>query len=267
MILPMTQGPHQLAPLPQTILSNILQTIGELQAKQQRSLVVFDLDSTLFDVSPRLQKIIHDFAEIPENIKKFPESVAALMSVRTLPSDWGIRGALVRAGLATHPVEFHQAIKKFWMDRFFTNEYLDHDHPYEGAVEYVQKIANLGSDIVYLTGRDQLNMEAGTIRTLKKWQFPIDNPSLQNQKIQLVMKPLKGSDDALFKRDWFSSTPMPSYSRIWFFENEPANIQAVRQHLAHIGFVFFDSTHSGVEAIPTDITAIKHFKLHHPTEG
>jgi hypothetical protein len=244
----MTQSPQ--------LLRQILQRITKNKAQGQKSLVVFDLDSTLFDVSPRLQQILHDFANNSENAKKFPDSVEILKTIEMQRSDWGIRNALMRSGLANHSSEFHQAVKHYWIDSFFTNHYLHYDRPYEGAAEFVQKVAAEGADIVYLSGRDHSGMSKGTIEVLKKWHFPIDD-----MQIRLALKPQKGMDDAEFKRDWFLAIPREAYSQVWFFENEPLNVQSIREHFDHIDIVFFESTHAGKAPPPTDLPKIFHFLM------
>ncbi len=65
---------------------------------------------------------------------------------------------------------------------------------------------------------------------------------------------------AHFKTDCFLSlqTDKPFHD-IWFFENEPVNINRLRSHLPNIRVVFFDSTHSRAESAPNDIPSIIHF--------
>lgn len=238
------------------LLSQILVRIQELQAQDKASLVVFDLDSTLFDVSPRLQQIMVDFAENPKNQKNFPESCTILKTVQTFRSDWGIKNALIRAGLDGHHHDFHQALREFWHNSFFSNEYLQYDLPYEGAQEYVQKIYEAGADIVYLTGRDVARMGKSSGAVLKKWNFPLDLP-----RTELILKPEKGMDDAQFKADYFSELPEGKYQSIWFFENEPQNTNLVQSCHDHVEIVFFQSTHAGVQEPHPDLPKIMHYLL------
>jgi len=244
----MTQSSH--------LLRQILVKIEELQSQGQKSLAVFDLDSTLFDVSPRLQRILLDFAAEPANQKNFPEQIRLFEGIRTYRKDWGIRNALERAGLDGHPSEFQEAVRDFWHQRFFANEYLQYDLPYDGAVEYVNAVANRGADVVYLTGRDVARMGGGSALVLKKWGFPLDD--LQTT---LVLKPHKDLDDAEFKTGWFADLPKDKYSEVWFFENEPVNIHHLRLQLPHVNVIFFESTHAGKANPPEDIPAIMHFLL------
>jgi hypothetical protein len=244
----MTQSSH--------LLRQILNKMEKLQSQGQKSLAVFDLDSTLFDVSPRVQRILLDFAEVPAFQKKFPEQIRCFKNIRTERKDWGMRQALIRAGLDGHHPEFHEALHDFWYKAFFSNEYLQYDLPYDGAVEYVNHIANLGVEIVYLTGRDVARMGSGSALTLKHWGFPLDD--LQTR---LVLKPRKEMDDAQFKTDYFTQFEKGPYADIWFFENEPVNIHHLRERLPHVNVIFFESTHAGKAHPPEDIPAIMHFLL------
>jgi hypothetical protein len=241
---------------PSQYLDQTLTELKRLQSSGQRGLAVFDLDSTLFDVSPRLKKILHDFAMDPDHRARFPDACQILEKAETFRSDWGIKDAVIRAGLDSHHPEFHQALKQFWLQHFFSNEYLDFDIPYEGAVEFVQEVAQIGADIVYLTGRDVHRMGEGSRDVLLKWEFPLQAP-----QSQLVLKPQKGMDDAEFKSQWFAQLPLGHYEKIWFFENEPVNVNLVRLQHQHIEVVFFESTHSRKAEAPKDLPRILNFLI------
>lgn len=253
----MTQSSH--------LLREILERIESLHQQGKRALAVFDIDSTLFDVSPRVQQILLDFAEEPEQQKRFATHIAGLKNIRTHRKDWGFQNALERAGFDGQHPEFEKAIHDYWYTRFFGNDYLKYDLPYDGAVEYVNDIANRGADVIYLTGRDIQRMGAGSALTLKHWGFPLDD--IQHR---LVLKPEKTMNDAEFKTNWFRNLPADVYEEIWFFENEPVNICHLREHLPQIKVIFFESTHAGKAACPEDIPKIMHFLMDQPhgaTEG
>lgn len=179
------------------MLKNILNQLQQISNSGQRSLVVFDLDSTLFDVSPRLERILLDFAMIPFNQRRFPQHIPALLKIKTLRQDWGIVGALQRAGLDSVDSEFQEAILSYWKNSFFSNHYLQFDNVYEGALEFVQAVDAAGSEIAYLTGRDVDRMGVGSIENLRQWNFPL------HDKAKLILKPHRSLDDAQFKTDWF----------------------------------------------------------------
>ncbi len=244
----MTQSSH--------LLRQILVKIEEFQNRGLRSLAVFDIDSTLFDVSPRVERILMDFAEEPTSKANFPKQIQLFKDISTHRKDWGFKNALERAGLDGHHPEFQEALRKYWYQRFFSNDYLQYDLPYDGAVEYVNKAANLGAEVVYLTGRDVERMGSGSALTLKHAGFPLDD-----RQTQLVLKPHKGMDDAEFKTNWFTGLPKNHYADVWFFENEPVNIHHLRQRHPEVNVVFFESTHAGKASPPEDIPKIMHFLL------
>lgn len=244
----MTQSRH--------LLRQILVKIEKFQNLGQKTLAVFDIDSTLFDVSPRVERILLDFAADPICCRRFPEQIKVLKDIRTRRQDWGFKNALERAGLDGHHPEFQEALRDYWHLRFFSNDYLQFDLPYDGAVEYVNTVANFGAEVVYLTGRDVERMGAGSALTLKHAGFPLDE-----RQSRLVLKPHKSLDDAEFKTDWFATLPQNHYADLWFFENEPVNIHHLRKRLPEVNVVFFESTHAGKAAPPEDIPRIMHYLL------
>lgn len=237
-------------------LRQILDKIQEIASDGGRILTVFDLDSTLFDVGPRLQRILNDFGRHPDHQARFPEQIRHFDQIRVEPGDWGIKDALLRTGIKNAPTEFLEAVRDYWRTHFFSNDGLEHDVPYPGAVDYVRRIYDHGAEIVYLTGRDVHRMGEGSARVLEKWRFPLD------EQARLALKPDRSMDDALFKADWFEALPREHYEKIYFFENEPVNIHALRPRAPHVDIIFFASTHSRLAPAPTDLPVISHFLLH-----
>lgn len=238
------------------ILKDIIDRSKKVLTSGKPVLAVFDLDSTLFDVSPRIQKIIHDFADTSPTLANDPATKDLLKACRTQNTDWGMRGALERAGLKhTDNVELTDAIRKFWKEKFFSSEYLKFDEPFDGAIDYVNKLYDLGVELVYLTGREEVKMKPGTLEGLSVHGFPYNPP-----RATLAMRPSHQTEDELFKNEWFLKTPKHLYEVIWFFENEPLNIDAIRKAHPEVQTVFVDSTHSGKSAKPTDLPVIFDFK-------
>lgn len=237
-------------------LVNILNVATQAQAQAEKCLAVFDLDSTLFDVTPRIKKILHNFVNEPEFLNRFPANCEALAEAEVLRTDWGIRDALTRAGLDGHNPDFHDAIKAYWKKYFFSNEFLEYDTIYDGAVEFVKALYDREVDIVYLTGRDVPRQGPGTEKVLRKWDFPLDPIHAR-----MVLKSREKLDDAKFKSDFFAAIPDGKYQNIWLFENEPTNIRLVRMEHSHVEVVFFDSTHSGQHEPPVDLPKIMHYLL------
>lgn len=226
-------------------LNEILKISRENVANNLRTMCVFDLDSTLFNVSTRTQRIIYEFAELHQ--------VEELKNVEVLAADWGIKEAVIRAGF--HPEQHPELLKKlrdYWFEHFFSNDYLHYDVPYAGAIAFVLELAATKAEIKYLTGRDQHRMSLGTKDVLRKWGFPCEDE-------QLILKPNRTIEDESYKRDWFQSFDRSCYAKIYFFENEPVNVNAVLKTYTDIEVVYLDTTHSRKQTVTEDILKIPHF--------
>ncbi len=243
-------------------LENLIQNLKIDLQKKRPVLAVFDLDSTLFDVSPRIQRILEELRDHPETLKQYPDVIPHLKDVKTHRSDWGIKAALTRAFEKIKPLphrNFHHHARDFWAKHFFSNEYLHFDHPVEGAVEFVNLLHGMGVEIAYLTGRDWDRMGPGTVEVLKKWKLPTPDDSTAESPIRLAMKPVAGSDDSVYKCGWFESIKPHAYSRILFFENEPKILHSVREHHPEIEIFFLQTTHSGKAEPDQAWTTISNF--------
>lgn len=210
---------------------------------------VFDLDSTLFCVSPRSEAILRDLAREPWFVEKFPQAAPILSTVKVDPSEYGIKAALMRTNLNPTP-ELVETVKKYWREKFFSNSHMRHDLVYPGAQQFVKRIHDAGADLYYLTGRNETLMREGTHHNLKQESFP-DIPSER-----VMMKPSDHDSDENFKE--MRLREMSSrYECIWFFENEPVIIHQVRKALPEVRIVFIDSTHSGKADPPTDLLTVR----------
>lgn len=231
----------------QIMLKNILNDVQSALQKG-RVCVVFDLDSTLFCVSPRTQAILREFALVEAVAERFPDEAQILKDIEVRPSDWGIRSVLERYGVKS-TIDFFETLRGYWRERFFSNSHMRHDTIYPHANLFVQKIDETGADVVYLTGRSRHLMEAGTIENLKKWSFPLKSED------RLYMKPKNVDSDVQFKvRELEQITK--SYDALWFFENEPLIINEVIGRFPAIHVVFVDSVHSGKATVPKDLPTV-----------
>ncbi len=132
-------------------------------------LVVLDLDGTIYDNSARSLRIFQEFAH--RHARSNPALVAALDRMGNEQIQYGLRDSLGVVGIEEGPL-FDQ-IFAFWRARFFTNDYLHHDLPTPGAVEFVTTLHGHGIVPTYLTGRDAPNMLLGTLSTLQRDGFPV----------------------------------------------------------------------------------------------
>jgi hypothetical protein len=206
--------PHQTG-----LLSTLLERVATHAGAHGRTpVVVFDLDATLYDNRPRTLEILAEYrAEVQETAPDLAERLGGLglREVHYLLSDT-LRGVgIVRADLVGE-------ITRFWHDRFFTDEYLKHDVPLDGAAAFVRACHEAGAVVVYMTGRDLPGMMLGTVASLRDLGFPIGVAGTE-----LVLKPDANLPDEAFKRG-----ALPTLDRLGdvvaFFDNEPANCNLAR---------------------------------------
>ena len=117
---------------PNQILINIKQLA---LSQKKKPLVVFDLDSTLFDVSPRLEKVLMDISLTKDFINRFPEVNSYFRNIKTLRNDWGFIKVLRRAGVDHDHFELFDYVRQEWIKLFFSNEYI-HDLDYLSSVPW-----------------------------------------------------------------------------------------------------------------------------------
>jgi hypothetical protein len=231
------------------ILNTVLKSVENSASNTVHpSAVVFDLDSTLFCVSPRTQAIVHSFCSKAEFKERFKDEIEILKEVELQPTDWGLRSALERHKQPINP-ELFAALRKYWGRCFFSNQFMHHDTMYPEASTYVRRLQDAGAQIFYLTGRHAHSMYEGTVRNLELHQFPFDPEGM------LFMKPSDHDSDEDFKTTWFRHN-VARFNQIWFFENEPVIIEQVRAAVPSVKIVFMDSTHSGRALKPVDLPAI-----------
>ncbi len=201
--------PHQT-----NLLRNVLERISTAAADGGRTpLVVFDLDATLYDNRPRTLEILMEYRE--QVLDSRPEVAEALGMLTADRIEYLLSDSLRGCGITRADVVAD--VTRFWHERFFTDEYCQHDVPIEGAPEFVRACLESGAIVVYLTGRDLPGMLIGTVASLRDCGFPIGIAG-----IELVLKPDANLPDEPFKRG-----ALPTLERLGdiaaFFDNEPAN--------------------------------------------
>lgn len=240
------------------IYDALLNEIKEHQAKGENVMAVFDLDSTLIEVGPRMTQILRDFAKEKKHLGKYSKECRLLERYSHHPQDWGIENCIERLGLSASSFDFFKDLTRYWRAKFFSNDYLDFDEPLPGANEFLNELHKAGIHVSYLTARESDTMLEGTIKSLKKHGFPLDH---KNENLFLKEKSEK--KDAEFKRDILKDM-LKDYGSIWFFENEPINLRIVRETLPQVRLVYIDTVHSGRESPPTELAVITHFKRQRP---
>ncbi len=238
-----------------SILEHVLNRIKSFEIPDRDIACIFDLDSTLYDLTDRKQQILLRFLSQHENIAKYSGECKKLKKIEVRKNEFGIDEALTRVGIsAKENPEFYKIVYAYWIDYFFHNDFLKFDTTFPGAVEYVQKILNLGATIIYLSGRDVPRMMTGTLLSLENSGFPI-----KKANIEVCLKSHSSVSDHQFKLD-FMIALQSKYKEVWLFENEPVNINLIEKHCPSIKFVFIDSNHSGREVVGKHHFSIKDFK-------
>lgn len=241
------------------LLNEILtNSMGQPQAAAETicNVCVFDLDSTLFNVGPRTEQILKEYA----TQNNFPD----LLNLTVNPKDWGLKEILIRAGFDmsgqhSENIKTHKNLVEYWTEKFFSNFYLHYDTPYLGAVNFVQTLFDKNIEVHYLTGRDIARMGTGTREVLLKWGFPLASDQ------HLHLKPHKDLDDHKFKLDWVTDfKKQKKDSTIFFFENEPVNINAIGKAVPDLKIIYLNTTHSRKESVTVPVTEIEHFSLETP---
>lgn len=216
-------------------LVKILSDVRGAYNKQERPVVIFDLDGTLFDNRPRTLTILREYAE--EQLASVrPDAAAVIRKMTPQQVRYQLTETLVGAGVTENAVVNNAAV--FWSERFFKDEYLKYDKPVAGVVAYVRTLYSNGARVVYLTGRDAPRQLIGTVRALRDNGFPIGI-----QGTELIMKPTSKTQDAIFKQQ--VTNYLRHYGKvIATFDNEPANANVFRRAFPSATVVVFDAPHS-----------------------
>lgn len=244
------------------LLKEIILRIDQCIHKKQTPIVVFDLDSTLYEVQPRTLAILKEWSQLvppsslvdPLFMTQFRDK---LHDLESKDIGYSIKETFDLLGFpeTLHRKEIKNA-KSYWETRFFSNEYLGHDETYTGALEWVHAIHDAGSRIVYLTGRDESRMGPGTRNRLIMDGFPLSEP-----QSKVVLKASADLED--FHHKVTSILALTQEGEIVAsFENEPKNIVGMAQEVPGALHVFVETVCSDHEApIANGLVRLKKFML------
>jgi len=216
------------------VLKEVLARTQKVLDEKKLPVLIFDLDSTLFHVSPRSLVILKDWIQ--------SSAISILPDLKTEDMGYSIEDVWNKRGLSTETGESFRHLKEaknYWRQRFFSNEYLHHDEPHPGAVQFVRRLHEMGAKIVYLTGRDVPLMAFGTVDQLRSNGFPIEI-----ERTRLILKPKRNIDDLVFKKG--VCTAATEWGEVVAsFENEPKNLVAMQEALGpKVMHIFFESVSS-----------------------
>lgn len=214
---------------------------GDLQP-----VLLLDLDSTLYRVEPRSQQILQEWLTHSESFE-FGEIRERVSKMRPDQVGYSLLDTFGKLGLSALDAGVEDALRsarKFWSERFFTNEYLAYDHAYPGAQLFVQRAYEMGAEIVYLTGRDEPGMGKGTRNRLLGDDFPLDLP-----RTHLLLKKSFELDD-LEHKSKAADYVQRLGNLVASFENEPPNLIALSEIFPAAMHVFVDTVYSERPALP-----------------
>lgn len=195
-------------------LQRLRQTISHA-----KPILLLDIDDTLIDCRYRKHKVFMDFIAQPEVAAQFPIECAKLRLLPWQSVQYRVADNLISASIDQQ--DFGAALFAFWRQHYFTYPYLIQDIAFPGAVDFVKYFYDTAHTLVYLTGRDQAGMGAGTLFSLKHLGFPCSGPD-----IHFILKPDVEMGDLEFKRSALEDVAALG-PLLAAFENELGNLNAM----------------------------------------
>lgn len=211
-------------------------------------LFVFDLDSTVFDNTPRQARILREFGAA----KKVP----ALEGCQAFhfTNGWELGAAALACGVPAPEVKaLERELKRFWGSRFFTSDYCADDVEIVGAPRFLHACVNTGAQVAYVTGRYE-RMRPGTLAALFRCGLPVPGGA-----VSLLMKPALRDSDEDFKRQLHPR--LAKLGRVLaVFDNEPLHANDYARGFPDAIVVHLATDHSGRELkLEPRIVSIPHF--------
>lgn len=206
---------------PDAIIDAVVARVKADVAKGQVPVVVFDLDSTLFDNGPRQERIAQEFARSVAKDPKLSAEAAKLATFKSANTSFSMQSMLASCGIdvATPSGKaLLDAYQPYWKERFFTGAYAESDKAYTNAAATVQRVLAAAQQVrvVYLTGRHQ-EMEAGTKAAMLR------DGIATGDRTTLILKQAFAERDEDFKRR-AALTIRAMGHVVSTFDNEPANV-------------------------------------------
>jgi len=239
------------------VLTALLEKVQSARAAGKKPIVIFDLDETLLNSRIRALRILKDIAFRQDISEGFPSEADQIMrmgysDIRAWIMD--LPEILSRAGIQNP--RFTERIENLYADAYLSNKFCALDWVEPGAVQYVKKLSGLGAHIAYLTGRNRPGMSVCTEEALRKNGFPLG----ASENASLTMKSKRALDDAEFKKKALASIAQLGQV-VGGFDNEPANVNALKEAFPDALIVFLDTMHSNRPDQPgNNIPWIKDFQ-------
>lgn len=211
-----------------------------------QTLIVLDIDSTLVLTHKRNEAILKAFAKDSTH-----SSRSIFEQAECFPFEYGYFQAVERLG-APLDEPLRKEVTAYWREHFFSNNYLHHDLPHDGALDFVEALVRKHIPHVYLTGRPRPTMWDGTLQVLNKMGFPVTEDNLH-------LKPQPTDVDELYKSQKMQDLKK-NFSKVIFIDNEPKVLNQIDKDHPDIQLVFVDTCHSPNVVPPSSALKIKDFR-------
>ena len=212
---------------PGAIVEDVIARVKAQAAAGARPVVIFDLDSTLFDNGPRQERIAHEFARDMAHHPTLAAQAAKLATFAAKNTSFSMSDMFASCGVdvaSEAGKALLDAYKPYWRERFFTSAYVVSDKAYSNAPAVVDRVYHATDSlpvsrrvhVVYLSGRHR-DMEEGTRAALVRDGLPTGD------RTALILKHAFEERDEDFKRR--AAVSIRAMGRVVAaFDNEPANV-------------------------------------------
>lgn len=226
-----------------------LERVLELATQSQgKGVLIFDLDSTVFDNRPRQARIVREYGA--------QKHLPALTKCQAFhfTNGWDLKHACVNVGMSDADAEsIFRDLKNFWGARFFTSPYCRDDIEIVGAPRYLHACVKTGAKVVYVTGRHE-EMRAGSIEAMARCGLPVPGGP-----VALLMKPSLRESDDTYKRVAHQLLEEMG-PVIAAFDNEPTHVNDYGTRFPSCIPVHLATDHSGRPVtLDARVVSIPHF--------
>lgn len=145
-------------------------------AHSLQPVMIFDLDDTLIDCRHRKHLVIQEFIKQSHIKRDFANECLQLERIDWQTWQYRVLDTLHQLNIKNQI--FTEKLQHYWLAHYFSYRYLLLDQPFQEALNFVRHCYQAGATIVYLSGRDEPGMGAGTRESLMHLGFPLLGPRL-----------------------------------------------------------------------------------------
>ncbi len=240
----------------QDIVFKILNHAAQPNKAKKPKAVIFDIDETLIETTPRAMQGMKKWAETKE-ANAFPEVQGRLRRLTITQIRYDETETLAALGLNLNSSEVKTALpllRRYWRDYYFSNEGISNQETaYPGAFEFIKALLRLKVKIYFITGRNHETMREGTIQQLayRLNQHGID---IESPYIDLKLrKKVQGQQiyTSTFKEMEFRSISQ-EYEVLAILDNDIWNLESANRAFAksETMIVFVDTSYPNDRYMP-----------------